>query len=131
MIRRRFHLHLDHIRCDDKVMDMGWQRCVERRDHAVGDNMSPTIFVRELGCWHHQMLIRPPVKQILAPMQADEVTKQAMLLPEEGAVILISKPCSSAGTSEVGSGKPNRWNVWATLARMAASCSISMRCQNP
>ncbi len=101
----------------------------------MGNNMSPATFVRELGCRYHQMLIRPPVEQILASMQADEVTKQAMLLPpEEGAVRLdntTSKLCSSTGTSEVGAGKPYRWNVWATLARMTASCSISMRCRNP
>jgi hypothetical protein len=50
--------------------------------------MSPATFVRELGRWHHQMLIRPPVEQILTSMQADKVTKQAMLLLEEGAVRL-------------------------------------------
>ncbi len=65
---------------------LGRQRCVERRNHAVGYNMSPSNFVRELGRWHNQVLIRSPVEQILAPMQADEVTERAMLLPEKGAI---------------------------------------------
>ncbi len=67
---------------------LGWQRCVERRNQAVGYNMRPSTFVRELGRWYHQMLIRSPVEQILTPMQADEVTEQAMLLPEKGALRL-------------------------------------------
>jgi hypothetical protein len=66
----------------------GRQRRVERRDHAVGYNMSPSIFVRELGRWYNKVLIRSPVEQILAPVQADEVTEQAMLLPEKSAVRL-------------------------------------------
>ncbi len=35
---------------------LGRQRRVERRDHAVGYNMSPTTFVRELDRWYVQVL---------------------------------------------------------------------------
>jgi hypothetical protein len=34
------------------------------------------------------VLVGPPVEQILAPMQTDEVTEQAVLLPEKNAIRL-------------------------------------------
>jgi hypothetical protein len=61
---------------------------VKRRDHPVGYDVSPSTFVRELGRWHEQVLVRSPVEQILAPIQAYEVTEQAMLLPEKSAIRL-------------------------------------------
>jgi hypothetical protein len=59
---------------------------VERRNHGVFFDVNPSTFVRELGRWHKQVLVGPPVEQILAPMQTDEVTEQAMLLPEKSAI---------------------------------------------
>jgi hypothetical protein len=50
--------------------------------------MSPSTFVRELSHWHNQVLVGPPVEQIFAQMQTDEVTEQAMLLPEKNTMRL-------------------------------------------
>ncbi len=61
---------------------------MERRNHTVGYDVSPSTFIRELGRWHKQVLVGSPVEQILAPTQTDEVTEQAMLLPEKNAIRL-------------------------------------------
>jgi hypothetical protein len=62
---------------------LGRQRCVERRDHPFSYDVSSSTFVREFGRWHEQVLVRPLVEQILALMQAYEITEQVMLLPEK------------------------------------------------
>jgi hypothetical protein len=61
----------------------------------VGYDVSPSTFVLELGRWHKQVLLRPPVEQILAQMQTDEVSEQAMLLPEK-TDILLDNACIEA-----------------------------------
>jgi hypothetical protein len=51
-------------------------------------DVSPSTFVWKIGRWYKQVLVRPPVEQILVPMQADEMTEQAMIVPEKSAIRL-------------------------------------------